>query len=175
MPSSVLAPKLKEEFESVPQENKPPKLTPKGLAFSNAPASRVNEKRRLEDDDAQPSNGAALKKPKIEPFTACLTCGARLCDDFEAIPFTKNISQNTTGGEQIYKGGSLDSADHVCTSALSSSSVDPEVVLCSCRGFDPDVTQVFVELCGSRLPFQENLTEWRCKAADQGCFCQSRS
>lgn len=65
-PSPVLAPELKTEFKSEPQENNPVKLTAAGLDISIPPASRPNKKRRTRCDDAKNCNGAALKKSNIE-------------------------------------------------------------------------------------------------------------
>ncbi|KQK22540.1 hypothetical protein BRADI_1g67936v3 [Brachypodium distachyon] len=71
-PSPVLAPELKTEFKSEPQENNPVKLTAAGLDISIPPASRPNKKRRTRCDDAKKCNGAALKKSNIESETKTL-------------------------------------------------------------------------------------------------------
>ena len=63
-PAPVFAPKLKDEFECEPQEDKPAKLTATGLAVSTP---RSNQKRKSGGNDAKTSNGAAPKKPKKEP------------------------------------------------------------------------------------------------------------
>jgi hypothetical protein len=66
-PSPVLAPKLKDECKCEPQENNPAKLTTTGLAIYTPDAPSSNRKRGSVGDDSKTSNGAALKKPKIEP------------------------------------------------------------------------------------------------------------
>lgn len=70
--SPVLAPKQKEAPKEEPVEESPSKPVPSASAKGTPPTSKsAKGKRKLNGDDAKPSNGAPQKKVKTE--TVCLS------------------------------------------------------------------------------------------------------